>query len=74
MKPSEAIRQIMAIEGIRPFELAQALHVTNQSVNSLLTSPRISALHLADVVAAMGYQLVIVPDTADIPLDAFPIG
>lgn len=74
MKPSEAIRQIMAIEGIRPFELAQALHVTNQSVNSLLTSPRISALHLADVVAAMGYRLVIVPDTVDIPLGVFPIG
>lgn len=73
MKPSEAIRQIMAIEGITPTRLAQMLGITKQALYSRLASPHMYAASVADTVAPMGYRLMLMPQDADIPLDAFPI-
>ena len=73
MKPSEAIRQIMAIEGITPTRLAEKIGITKQSLYSRLASPHMYADTVADTVAPMGYRLVLMPPDADIPLDAFPV-
>lgn len=73
MKPSEAIRQIMAIEGITPTELARKIGITKQALYNRLASPHIYADSVADTVAPMGYRLVLMPPDADIPLNAFPV-
>lgn len=73
MKPSEAIRQIMEIEGIRPVDIGKALGLSHQAIHARLASPRMSAECFADTLSACGYKLVAMPAGYDIPVDAFPI-
>ena len=73
MRPTDAIRQIMDMAGITSTELARKIGISKQALHNRLASPHIYAETVADTVAPMGYQLVLIPQGTDIPLDAFPI-
>ena len=73
MTSEQAIRRIMEIRGIKFSELANELRVANNTLSGRLKSKNISIEKLGEILDALGYKIVVVPETTDLERWEFEI-
>ena len=73
MTSEQAIRRIMEIRGIKFSELANELCVANNTLAGRLKSKNISIEKLEEILDALGYKIVVVPETTDLKRWEFEI-
>lgn len=73
MLAMEAVKEIMRIKDIRPAELYNKLGIKSNIYSSRMKQKNPSTGLLNEMVAPMGYKVVLVPEWATLPDNSFTI-
>lgn len=73
MLAMEAVKKIMQIKDIRPSELYNKLGIKSNIYSGRMKQKNPSTGLLNEMVAPMGYKVVIVPDNTQLPENSFTI-
>ncbi len=73
MLAMEAVKEIMRIKDVRPAELYNKLGIKSNIYSSRMKQKNPSTGLLNEMVAPMGYKVVLVPEWATLPDNSFTI-
>lgn len=73
MLAMEAVKEIMRIKDVRPTELYNKLGIKSNIYSSRMKQKNPSTGLLNEMVAPMGYKVVLVPEWATLPDNSFTI-
>lgn len=74
MKSTDAIKQIMKEQGISQAVLAKRVGAKdNITINKRLMMKNISMKLMTEMARALGYKIILMPDTSRTPSDAIEI-
>lgn len=73
MKTETAIRKIMEFRGIRFMELADRVCISTNTLAGRIKSKNISVNKLNELLKAMEYKIVIVPESREMKQNEFVI-
>lgn len=73
MKATEAVREIMETNGVRPVDLRKRLGLESNTMNERLNQQNISIVKLNEMLRVMDYKIVLMPSDARIGADAYEV-
>lgn len=73
MLAMEAVKEIMRIKDVRPAELYNKIGIKSNIYSSRMKQKNPSTGLLNEMVAPMGYKVVLVPEWATLPDNSFTI-
>lgn len=73
MLAMDAVKRIMGLRGLRTMDLAEKLNIKSNVLTKRYTQQNVSVEKLNEMLRPMNYKVVIMPETSEIPDDAFTI-
>lgn len=73
MKTSEAVKEILKQSGTTQLVLAKRLNMDRRAVGMRLSNRNLSIKVLREMLAVLGYKIVIMPDTVPTPKEGMEI-
>lgn len=70
---TEALREIMKRREVRPAVLADRLGINPNVLSERFRQKNVSVSKLNEMLHQLGYQIVLMPDEAEVPEGGFPI-